>query len=932
MPVLAPIVTAISTAIVAVFPALPLAAAQAIVGLGLSIGAFIIQRLLTPRQKPPGQQFDVRIGANVPMFNIYGRQRVGGLIMPPVQTSNKVWHVRVLGISEHDALEAIIVDGRRCRFEGIEGQWTDAGGNRQNISGDFYTAWGELVFPNQSSSGASSGDAPTTPGLQSGGPNGSDWVNVVEFLRGPGNPRMRVKFYSGREDQVAEPVLYQNSQSDAQDRKHWTAQHHGRGVCYVIVEVQPDDKVKLTANPTIEFIVRGRKVWDPRKDPAYGGVGTHSRANKASWEWSDNVALCATDYRLGVRLGTTKVLGCGTPIGRIRMDSRMAAANACDAPRALLGGGTEPMWRIAAAVGNDRIHRDNLAIFYDAMAGSETERGGTYRLRAGGVESPVFAFTDADLVKGPRKFKSKRPRLDRRNGVTGKFADPLKNFELVDLPPRFSTADEIRDGGERRTSELTFSQVPSGTQGQHLMEIARRQSQLMATATVTLPPRARDPEIVDLVSWQSDRFTAGETFTYRIESWRKGRDLTLTWGLTQTSPFIWSWDPAVDQLDITTSADLPSAAPKLEKVAGFVVTSSSEVGANGQVYPVFICSWTPITDRSVEALVVRYRPVTTPPAEWASIRFAGEDLLAAGGPGKIIVQLAATPYEFEADLETLPRRPTIVEPVDPVVSGPALVVPTAREAQGIGPGGVNWEAINKSMRNALARIDEVAQQALEVAQKAAAATLAGGQQQFLELERQAESLKVTSEGLSASVENTRIVALGAAEAVALQLDEVKAKVDDNSAAVQTLTTSKIDASQASALAQQQLDAAFGGGSAGIKMRLAAQAGVTGSLAAWSIEASVTGAAGTYKSTGLTLVIWSDAGTIRSRIQFRADQTEFLTTGGTPFVAFDATTGALRAERFYLSSATTGARFEYTPVNIKSYDSNGVLRCRIGKRN
>lgn len=758
MPILAPIVTALSAALVAAIPGLPVLAAQAIVSIGLSVAGYVIMRALTPSLKPPGQEFEVKAGANIPLFCVYGRQKLQGLIMPAVQTADRVMHVRVLGAGWHDAIEAIIIDGQRLRFIGIEGQWSSSGSQNG-------------IIPGNGPGVPAGADPPWTPGLQAAGPSGSAWATTLEF-----GDNLRVKFYDGRPDQIADPSLVASTQTDAQGRAFWSAQHRGGGVCYAIIDIKPESKMQLSANPQIEFVLRGRRLWDPRKDPLYGGTGAHSRADMATWEWSDNAALAATDYRLGLWLGGRKVFGVGTPISRIRMDSRIAAANVCDTPRPLLDGREEPMWRIAAVVSGDRVHRDNLQIFYDAMAGWETERGGTYRLVAGGPQTAVAAITDADLVKGPRKYRAKKPRSDRFNAVAGKYADPLASYELQDLPLRSSSADEAADGGERMDIMMTLSQVPSHTQAQHLMEIARRRQRLQATATITVPPRLRGPEAMDVISWASS-YHGGAARQFEIRSWRKQRSMAIEWGLYETSPDIWDWDPELDQLDPLEAADLPSAADRLSEVPGFAVTQATEYGDGGQAEPVFIVTWTPIDDATVDAVMVRYRPVGA--SRWAQARFDGSSTLAAG-EGKIAGGIQAdTPYEFEADLITTPPRATTVATTpSPVTSGPEHVVKGAVVAGSVDDGAIALPSFDDAARDALLRAhDLVAEMRARVDELAAISMGIDGLRA-----RGAKVLqeRIVSESGRARAELTRTAATLAEEtrAVAQVAEELRAEIED----------------------------------------------------------------------------------------------------------------------------------------------------------
>lgn len=65
------------------------------------------------------------------------------------------------------------------------------------------------------------------------------------------------------------------------------------GTCYVTLKIP---RGASSGFPRVEAIVRGRKVYDPRKDSTNGGSGSHRLANKATWQWSDNPTLCFADF------------------------------------------------------------------------------------------------------------------------------------------------------------------------------------------------------------------------------------------------------------------------------------------------------------------------------------------------------------------------------------------------------------------------------------------------------------------------------------------------------------------------------------------------------------------------------------------------------------------------------------------------------------
>ncbi len=67
--------------------------------------------------------------------------------------------------------------------------------------------------------------------------------------------------------------------------------------------------------------IRGRRVYDRRKDSTAGGAGPHRLASRATWEHSENPALCLADWTADNKFGA------GEPV---HWASVPAAADACD--------------------------------------------------------------------------------------------------------------------------------------------------------------------------------------------------------------------------------------------------------------------------------------------------------------------------------------------------------------------------------------------------------------------------------------------------------------------------------------------------------------------------------------------------------------------------------------------------------------------------
>lgn len=92
--------------------------------------------------------------------------------------------------------------------------------------------------------------------------------------------------------------------------------------------------------------VRGRRVYDRRKDSSAGGSGNHRLANPLTWEWSDEPALCLADFLASSVYGPGKAVDWSTV---------PAAANANDQ---LIGTPAEPRRRVGVSFVREASARD----------------------------------------------------------------------------------------------------------------------------------------------------------------------------------------------------------------------------------------------------------------------------------------------------------------------------------------------------------------------------------------------------------------------------------------------------------------------------------------------------------------------------------------------------------------------------------------------
>jgi len=56
--------------------------------------------------------------------------------------------------------------------------------------------------------------------------------------------------------------------------------------------------------PTVQALVKGRKVYNPNLDGTKtGGTGSHREDTSSTWEYSDNPIYCLLDYLRNSRYG-----------------------------------------------------------------------------------------------------------------------------------------------------------------------------------------------------------------------------------------------------------------------------------------------------------------------------------------------------------------------------------------------------------------------------------------------------------------------------------------------------------------------------------------------------------------------------------------------------------------------------------------------------
>lgn len=625
---------------------------QALVTIGASIGLNLVAGMLKPdppRQKaaPGGAKLEVQASGDVPRQWIFGRAAVAGHL---------VYH-NVHGKDEkHLQLVYVLAD---CECDGLESVWVD--GEKKGLFAR-----------------ASEGGAHATYGIGGFRPDADE-------------PDIVVRFFRGTMDQAADTELVAHAQEigGGNTAKRWTAQHRGRGVCYVSLTLTYDAEV-FSGLPEFLWEVRGARLYDARKDSTAGGKGDHRWRDKSTWEWTENPPVCAYNYYRGYWHDDVRIGGMGVPAHDLPTASFITAANICDEE---VNG--KPRYVCSVITSEETEHRDAIQAFLDAMAGNAYELAGLFAVEAGAAQGVVATLTDGDLVVGaPTSFSSMLPRSETANYVTGTYLEPAKAWSMNGYEPLQVDSWEATDGGERIEMQLDLPSVPNKKQARRIRLIRGEEMRCQGRMTVT-------------VGWKWLALAPGDWITWRkhgINTWRiEGRtlnlaDLTITLRLREIKRSVYN-GAVDDEPDIVVippfKPSLPTTVTGLAVQAGLVQRTNPR-----QKLPCLIVTWDAIEDRRVTSVPVEVRVIGETVAE----RFEQTD----PSKGRLRITrgiLAGQDYEVRATIDTRPGRPTAWTGWVSVVTGLDFVVPEADLARRMYDDAVDIDQLDKTIKGFLRDIN-----------------------------------------------------------------------------------------------------------------------------------------------------------------------------------------------------------------------------------
>ena len=467
-----------------------------------------IKQLTPDVPSPSSPDLSNRLQPDSPKQVIYGRTRVGGAVTYIESVDNNSNLLQVICIAGHpvEEIEDIYINDTRVAKANV--------GSGSAIGGDI--------------------DHP-------------DWKK-------DGNIFLKVYKGNGSNNTTALSGLYTRTNNADVNSTDFT----GNNISLLYTDFEYNKDVFTNGIPTINAVVKGKKVYDPRKDStsdAYDaslGVSTHRKTNESTWEYSNNPALCILDY-------LTQEHGLNVGYDEIDDTEWATEADICEEQVTEYSVG-QAVWindryNLNGVFTRDMAPQEIIPAMLSSCAGSLFYAQGKWVLRVGEYRTPISPVFDESDLRGPMSVDTKTSRRDLYNSVTGKvsaeydFTDPATasviDFIPTDYPMITSSALETEDGGVRNTLELPLPFTTDLLQAQRIAKqtLFRTREQIVVNARFGL--KAFQARVGDNIKLTNSRMGWNEK-VFEVVSWKfaygEGATLEVDLTLKENSEDAYDWN------------------------------------------------------------------------------------------------------------------------------------------------------------------------------------------------------------------------------------------------------------------------------------------------------------------------------------------------------------------------------------------------------
>lgn len=224
--------------------------------------------------------------------------------------------------------------------------------------------------------------------------------------------------------------------------------HRARGwsLLYTRMTLESGNNAYQNGIPqNMRFLCNGMKVYDPRLDDTNGGTGPQRFDDDTTWTFSDNPALCLSDFLRFENVGFSE------DNERIDWPLCIIAADICDEQVAVP---TPPALQKRYTCNFtflSTVQREQVKEMLEtAMMGRTVFSQGVWKMWAGAPLVADVTLTEANMTEGGSvQVQATSGSAERYNRVRGKFVDPSRNFTANAYPEQRNAAFEAADNGPK---------------------------------------------------------------------------------------------------------------------------------------------------------------------------------------------------------------------------------------------------------------------------------------------------------------------------------------------------------------------------------------------------------------------------------------------------------------------------------------------------
>jgi hypothetical protein len=640
LPAMADPVSLIASAIGYLFPAVAAYATAIATGILVAVGIGMADRARKKARDARNQSLRDRVitvrGATEPRRMVLGRCRVGGVAAFHGSTGpNKEQFVMVVALAAHevDAIEEVWFNDQKLTLGGTNNEWvqtapwaiTQPDSYSELFVGDSTTT----VFNLQRAPIAGSVSA----GWNSGGGEGGNWVvfgiagvtgTAVTLDTAPGagvsftidyqanvtTSYARVRSFLGASGQTVDSVV------SALFPGQWDSTHPLSGCAGLACFFYYSEEAYVSGLPNVSAVVRGAKVYDPRKDSTAGGSGSHRVNTSTTWEFSESPPLLIAHYarhQLGGRLASTNIKYADVAVAAEVGDTLVNYANwaglvnengyliTTETGDVILAGSTgaetDLLYTAGIVARTDQRPLDVINELAEAMAGRVAFVGNQLIMRAGQYVAPVLSLGDDDFAGGSVSVQRDVPRDSLFNTVTARFIDQAQDWKEIDMPRVTASAYVTADGGIELPMEVQYGAINRAGQAQQVSAVILRQARQALTVVARFRMTAYPLELFDTVALTNTHYGwVAKPFEVLGRKWSLDGLIELT--LRETDPSIYGFGNVFDDVDAApnTNLTLPHQIPQL---TGLTLESGTAALSDGSIITRTRITWDASTDQSV---------------------------------------------------------------------------------------------------------------------------------------------------------------------------------------------------------------------------------------------------------------------------------------------------------------------------------------------